>query len=562
MVKQAATFLTEKVIPIMIEEFSYLINVPVDGQTLTSVMHARGISMRYLGTVATIAQQAKIQIIHELALREMITRAAKHVIRAILVEVEDFNLASLLSHFLNCLLGDLAEPPQPKKKEKKGAVGKKKKKGPKNSGLKTAFSLSTAKLWAQLVAEVKDRFHFDLPSRATVGAIVSCTPTLRSICQKVGIQIEAKNYDFSRSEPFSPEDILQIFPVVKHTNPETADGKNLLEAGKAFLAQARLDIAYELLVEALSIFHQVYGPMHRDTANCYGNLAMVLYNAKDIAQALDHQQRATIINERVLGLDHHDTSHSYGNLALFCHNMGKTSLALQYIKRALYLGRTVCGPNHPDTATSCMNIAMMLQDLAKHKQAIQYFFQSLSSYEAILGPNSQQSAQIYHAIAIAFSQLEQYKDALNYEKKNFAILHATVGDSDIRAIESNIWLRQFTQKAVAMQIETQKAQRDLQAQLSATKTEQLKNIQLTGKATPVVNNGPAKTVPAAPLPNIGNRPLTEILAYLGEKPAASGSSFKQRNQKNYSGPVLSSAPAVVDEAKKKKKQGKKKEEVS
>lgn len=38
---------------------------------------------------------------------------------------------------------------------------------------------------------------------------------------------------------------------------------------------------------------------------------MVLYHAKDIAQALDHQQKATVINERVLGLDHHDTAQGY-----------------------------------------------------------------------------------------------------------------------------------------------------------------------------------------------------------------------------------------------------------
>jgi hypothetical protein len=41
------------------------------------------------------------------------------------------------------------------------------------------------------------------------------------------------------------------------------------------------------------------------------NLAMVLYYAKDYVQALDHQQKAVIINERVLGMDHHDTAHSY-----------------------------------------------------------------------------------------------------------------------------------------------------------------------------------------------------------------------------------------------------------
>jgi len=304
--------------------------------------------------------------------------------------------------------------------------------------------------------------------------------------------------------------------------------------------------------------------MHRDTALCYGNLAMVLYHAKDVNQALDHQQRATIINERVQGLDHHDTAHSYGNLALFCHNMTKTTLALQYIKRALYLGRLVCGPNHPDIATTLNNIAMMLQDLQKPKQAIDYLVQAVKSYETILGPNHVQTAAIYHTIAIAYSQLEQYKEALNYEKKNYTILHATVGDSDIRAIESNIWLRQFTQKAVALQMETQKAQRDMQAQLTQTNIQQLKNIQLTGKATPISVPSKGNTVIGnGPMPNIGNRPLTELLAYINEKPASASQTFSQRNQKKFTPPILVPEPTgEAEEIKKlKKKKGKKKEDM-
>jgi len=38
---------------------------------------------------------------------------------------------------------------------------------------------------------------------------------------------------------------------------------------------------------------------------------MVHYHANDTAQALVHQQKMVIINERVHGLDHHDTAHSY-----------------------------------------------------------------------------------------------------------------------------------------------------------------------------------------------------------------------------------------------------------
>jgi protein TIF31 len=107
----------------------------------------------------------------------------------------------------------------------------------------------------------------------------------------------------------------------------------LLESGVSYLSQGRLDVAFELLSEALVIFSQVYGPMHQATAICFryymqafagfiaawlllillfhSNMAMVLYQSGDPAEASIYQQKAVIINERVQGLDHHETAQSY-----------------------------------------------------------------------------------------------------------------------------------------------------------------------------------------------------------------------------------------------------------
>eukprot|EP00027_Filamoeba_sp_ATCC50430_P001401 CAMPEP_0168547004 /NCGR_PEP_ID=MMETSP0413-20121227/3799_1 /TAXON_ID=136452 /ORGANISM="Filamoeba nolandi, Strain NC-AS-23-1" /LENGTH=1303 /DNA_ID=CAMNT_0008577217 /DNA_START=67 /DNA_END=3978 /DNA_ORIENTATION=+ len=559
-VQALGSFLKEAVIPSMIEEWAYLVAIPVDGQTLTAVMHSRGINMRYLGYIATIAD--KISVIKEVVVREMITRAAKHILRNAIATTEDFHLSVVVAHLLNCLIGkvteenlpEVAEPDDaeetkesPKDKKKK----KKKTKTPDNMG--PELTLTTEDLWAQITSEVKTRFQYDLPAHSTLQYLLSNAATLRSVCQKVGIQIDAADYDFSAATPFSPDNILNLTPVVKHPNPETADGKNLLEAGKAFLAQGRLDVAYELLTEALAIFHQVYGPMHRDTANCYGNLAMALFHAKDITQALDHQQKATIINERVLGLDHHDTAHSYGNLALFCHNMGKSKLALAYIRRALYLGRMICSPNHPDIATTFNNIAMMLQDLQKHKQAINYLLECTRCYENLLGLDNLQVAGLYHAIALAYSQIDQYKEALNYEKKNYNILHTKVGENDLRIIESNFCLKTFTAKAVQAQIETKKTQLNITSQLNAGRLQELK------KEKGNIGKGPSMPSTTAPTGNIpmGARPLSEVMNFINEKGTTSRS-FLQRNQAAAASPSSVFDRMFADENAKKKNKLKKK----
>lgn len=43
---------------------------------------------------------------------------------------------------------------------------------------------------------------------------------LRNLCLKMNIQVAAKEYDFSAESPFTTEDVLDIFPVVKHCLPK------------------------------------------------------------------------------------------------------------------------------------------------------------------------------------------------------------------------------------------------------------------------------------------------------------------------------------------------------
>ena len=187
----------------------------------------------------------------------MIVRGAKHILRGILFETEMTQLAPTISHFLNCFLGSLA----------KKSLKKKKKKKPTSTKSKTT-TLTPESLWAIIRKEVSERFQYEIQEEEDKMNLL-VIPTLRNFCQKLGIKIAAKNYDFVSETPFQVEDILDLYPVVKHPSPKTQDGHDLLEAGVSLLAQGRLDVAFELLSEALVIFSQVYGPMHQATAICF-----------------------------------------------------------------------------------------------------------------------------------------------------------------------------------------------------------------------------------------------------------------------------------------------------
>lgn len=170
-------------------------------------MHLRGINVRYLGLIASNAPK---QYIKEVAIREMITRAAKHSLRAILRETPDHQLTQVISHFFNCLMGKVTKTSstQPSAKKQNATI------------FSAPLNLTTKTLMEHLTKEVQERFRYELPSHDAIRYLISSVSTLRSICQKVGIQINGRDYDLNLETPFNSDDILGLFPVVKHTNPQ------------------------------------------------------------------------------------------------------------------------------------------------------------------------------------------------------------------------------------------------------------------------------------------------------------------------------------------------------
>jgi len=82
---------------------------------------------------------------------------------------------------------------------------------------------------------------------------------LRSFCQKTGIQLLLREYalDTKNQLIFSEEDIINIFPVVKHINPRATDAFNFYTTGQSKIQQGFLKDGYELISEALNLLNNV-----------------------------------------------------------------------------------------------------------------------------------------------------------------------------------------------------------------------------------------------------------------------------------------------------------------
>lgn len=465
-------YYSEVALPKLVADFGSLELSPVDGRTLTDFMHTRGLRMRSLGQVVKLSE--KLSHVQSLCIHEMIVRAFKQVLRAVIAAVSKTeNLPTVIAAALNLMLG------VPEKEKLDQYIG--------------VHPL----VWRWLQVFLKNRYEWDLSSSNYKD--VRKFAILRGLCHKVGIELVPRDFDMNSPNPFRNVDIVSLVPVHKQAACSSADGRQLLESSKTALDKGKLEDAVSFGTKALAKLVAVCGPYHRMTAGAYSLLAVVLYHTGDFNQATIYQQKALDINERELGLDHPDTMKSYGDLAVFYYRLQHTELALKYVKRALYLLHLTCGPSHPNTAATYINVAMMEEGLGNVHVALRYLHKALKCNQRLLGPDHIQTAASYHAIAIALSLMEAYPLSVQHEQTTLQILRAKLGPDDLRTQDAAAWLEYFESKA----FEQQEAAR----------------------------NGTRK--PDASIASKGHLSVSDLLDYINPSPDAGGRDTMGAKKKNY-----------------------------
>ncbi|KAL6497084.1 hypothetical protein OROGR_029013 [Orobanche gracilis] len=421
LVRMAHEYYDDVALPRLVADFASLELSPVDGRTMTDFMHLRGLQMRSLGRVVELAD--KLSHIQSLCIHEMITRAFKHALRAVIASVRSMdNMSTAIATALNFLVGSC----NVKNNDQSNQI------------LKMQWLRAfLEKKWGW---RMQDEFQH-----------LRKLSILRGLCQKVGLELVPKDYDLESSAPFTKTDIISIVPACKHVGCSSADGRTLLESSKIALDKGKLEDAVSYGTKALTKMIAVCGPYHRTTASAYSLLAVVLYHTGDFNQATIYQQKALDINERELGLDHPDTMKSYGDLSVFYYRLQHIELALKYVNRALYLLQFTCGLSHPNTAATYINVAMMEEGMGNVHVALRYLHEALKCNQRLLGADHIQTAASYHAIAIALSLMEAYSLSVQHEQTTLKILQAKLGAEDLRTQDAAAWLDYFESKALEQQ---------------------------------------------------------------------------------------------------------------
>lgn len=458
-------------------------------------MHKRGINIRYLGQLATLAQErgSRLQALNALAVQEMVARVFKHIANRHMKDLPVVFAGACLAHLLNCLLGTgLNESPKAQVDEDLKSL---------YTDVECLFTKVTPNtLRSEIQSQVQLRYRYNLDD--DWASTIKHVQLLREAALKLGLQLKAKDYEFvptpSNSngsdqtmingevatpitnghsisganskkkkkngghntppstnsvvpEPpvtFVAEDVLNIVPIVKDACPRSTLAEEALEAGRISMMQNQRELGQELLLESLSLHEQIYGILHPEVARVYHQLSMLYYQLDEKNAAVELARKAVIVSERTLGIDSNETILSYLNLGLFEHANNNTNIALFYIRHALELWKVIYGLKHPDSITTINNAAVMLQNLKHYHESRLWFETSLAISEEVSGKQSVNTATLSFQLAQALALDQDPKGAVNRMRDAYNVFLALLGPEDRNTKESESWLEQLTQNAV------------------------------------------------------------------------------------------------------------------
>lgn len=486
-VRLACLYLIDEVIPNLLRELRECeISFPVDGQALSRLLHKRGINIRYLGRIASLSTDPSLQCLRSICVQDMIARSFKHIASSYLRRTPAPLTSSCVAHLLNCLLGAKFNPtPVPDVDASLRALYP-----------ESDFSFEAVtpdSLHSQILDETWTRFRYRLED--DVHESIKPLQLLREISLKLGLQLQTKEYMFAKRpiQPdaaadvkikngaaskqangeskkrkknqdgslipgstseypctFSPNDIVNIVPIVKHSSPRSALAEEALEAGRLSILQSQKRLGQELLLESLSLHEQIYGVLHPEVARVYNTLSMLYYQLDEKEAAVELARKAIIVSERTVGVDSAETLLNYLNLSLFLHQTGDSKGALVFTQHALDLWHIIYGPDHPDSITTINNGAVMLQHLKAYHLSRLWFEESLRVCEKVFGKGSINAATLLFQLAQALALDQDSKGAVRRMRESYNIFLTKLGPDDKNTKEAENWLEQLTHNAVSI----------------------------------------------------------------------------------------------------------------
>lgn len=511
------------------------------GETLAEKSETPAEKAEKSSAIKLVAVVAQLASIHRTAVQEMVARASKHVLRALGASVPVLLKAHLVAHFHNCLLGKDANsvPTVAVEEHLRGFLT--------DDDLSFA-SLSPEDVEKLVAREVHIRFRYALPENWR--SLVPQRALLREIALKVGVQWKAQNYGFSKAElevspapveaakgkkskknarevseeavsargtTFLPSDILCFVPVVKDAGYRATLVDEIHETARVQLSKGETAVGVALLTELGSIYEQIYGRVHPETAKYYAVLAQAYADAGHGAEACATARRAVVLAERTAGVDSHSAVTACVNAAFFEGLHGGYANALKLYERVFADWNVVYGENHPSSVNTLLNLAELLSEHGLFVQARKFYERAQAVSDSVNGPVSAFSAMISYRFGGTLLQAGDFAGGLVQFEKAGAVFRQLVGPEDRFSTECAGFVANIS--TYLAYNEAQAAEKKKQLAQQAAAAGGRVRVKAAGEQQA---KGRKKKASPQPNPEISSKSVEDILKFIeGEKPKKS-----------------------------------------
>jgi tetratricopeptide (TPR) repeat protein len=154
------------------------------------------------------------------------------------------------------------------------------------------------------------------------------------------------------------------------------------------------------------------GPDDPDTLASMTNLAMVYMQVDRLDLALQLLEEALTRKKAVLGPDHPSTLRSMNNLAAAYRRAGRLDDALPLFEKTLELRKTTLGPDHPETLRSMGNLAATFWSMKRLDKSIPLFELVLERWDAIVGPDHPDTIMDVANLGVNYKAAGRLEEAL------------------------------------------------------------------------------------------------------------------------------------------------------
>ncbi|HWY85351.1 MAG TPA: serine/threonine-protein kinase [Gemmataceae bacterium] len=197
-------------------------------------------------------------------------------------------------------------------------------------------------------------------------------------------------------------------------------GQSFMYLGEARLAADQLSRARVLLTKLL-------GPGHPQTLRSMNDLAVVLANLGQPADALKLHEETLVLQKKHIGIDHPETLRSLYNMAE-CHvALGRLADALKLHEEVLARRTAKLGANDPDTILSMHAVARNLAGLGRDAEALKLTEETLALMKAKLGPYHPYTLAGMNNLGKAYFAAGRYADARKLHEETLALMKIKLG---------------------------------------------------------------------------------------------------------------------------------------